>query len=438
MPWHRTTAVFGGSPAGEYKSAQTGWSSPVGISNVVGCSVIVSAAAIDHAASKRGQQGQNRVFPLKIQALALEPGISNDYHLTVISSRNSNDECASGDRDGPPPGLPNGARVILAPLCGLTDAVFRRICLDRGADMVVTEMISSEAMTRGKEHTVRSLKGMDVRQGPLSLQIFGGDPAKMGETAARLSELEPEYVDMNFGCPVRKIVTQNGGSAVLRDLDLLGRICREVVRRSRVPVSAKIRAGWDKSTGDQIKEIARTIEDAGVSMLAVHARTRKQGFKGQANWDLIAQAKDAVGIPVVGNGDVTSADDFFAIHAHSGCDAVMIGRGAIGNPWVFEEIRARLDGVEYEMPTPRERVEVLLDHVAREVAVDGEPYGVITSRKVMSAYVKHLPGARELRGEMMQLTRLEDLEELLRNYIDTTLAGLSQPSPENTSWTSQN
>jgi tRNA-dihydrouridine synthase B len=377
---------------------------------------------------------------LKIQALALEPHNSNDYHLTVISYQNGIHDYASGDgrtaagsdgatRPAPgcgcdvgPPGLPNGARAILAPLCGLTDAVFRKICLDRGADMVVTEMISSEAMTRGKEHTVRSLKGMDVRQGPLSLQIFGGDPIKMGETAAQLSDLGPEYIDMNFGCPVRKIVTQNGGSAVLRDLGLLKRICLEVVRRSQVPVSAKIRAGWDKPSGGKIRDIARTIEDAGVSMLAVHARTRKQGFKGQANWDLIAEAKNAVTIPVVGNGDVAGADDFLAIHRHTGCDAVMIGRGAIGNPWVFEDIRTRLDGVEYSPPSLRERVDVLLDHVTREVEIDGEPHGVITSRKVMAAYVKRLPGARELRGEMMQITRLEDFETLLRRYTETTLS----------------
>jgi len=279
-------------------------------------------------------------------------------------------------------------------------------------------MVSSEAMTRGREHSVRAIKGLSVEEGPLSVQIFGGDPERMGETAALLSEMEPEYIDMNFGCPVRKIVTQNGGSAVLRDLDLLGRICREVVRQSEVPVSAKIRAGWDKSSGSQIREIARVIEDAGVSMLAVHARTRKQGFTGRADWDLIAEAKNAVAIPVIGNGDVTTADDFFELVRQTNCEAVMIGRGAIGNPWIFAEIRARLEGRDYQSPGPRERVEVLLDHVRREVEVDGEPHGVITSRKVMAAYVKHLPGARDLRGVMMQITTIAALEELFNSYLD--------------------
>jgi nifR3 family TIM-barrel protein len=284
--------------------------------------------------------------------------------------------------------------------------------------MVVTEMISSEAMTRGKEHTVRSVKGLDVGEGPLSLQIFGGDPQRMGETAAALSALEPEYIDLNFGCPVRKIVAQNGGSAVLKDLRLLERICRQVVRQSRVKVSAKIRVGWDKSSGNQVRAITRTIEDAGVSMLAVHARTRKQGFAGRANWDLIAEAKDAVDIPVVGNGDVTGADSFFAIASHTGCDAVMIGRGAIGNPWVFSEIAARLENRDYSPPGPRERVEVLLAHVRRKVELDGEPNGVITSRKVMGAYVKQLPGARDLRGTMMQITTFNQLQGVFCNYLE--------------------
>jgi len=367
---------------------------------------------------------------LKIQALALERPIGNDYHLTVNSTWNHNEPPAGSASPAQriealagaasqlgPAGLPNGARVILAPLCGITDAVFRRICLERGADMAVTEMVSSEAMTRGKENTVRSLMGLDVGDGPLSVQIFGGDPERMGKTAAVLSALDPEYIDMNFGCPVRKVVAQNGGSAVLKDLDLLGRICREVVRRSRVPVSAKIRAGWDKPSGARIRDIARTVEDAGVAMLAVHARTRKQGFAGRADWDLVAEAVDAVDIPVVGNGDVTTADGFFEISNHTGCAAVMIGRGAIGNPWLFSEISARLGSREYSPPRPRERAKVLLRHVRQEVEMDGEPRGVITSRKVMGAYVKHLPGARDLRGAMMKATTLAALENLFRDYI---------------------
>jgi nifR3 family TIM-barrel protein len=318
-----------------------------------------------------------------------------------------------------PRGLPNGARVLLAPLCGITTAPFRRICLDHGADMAVTEMVSSEAVTRGKRARCRAMDGVDTREGPLSIQIFGSDPERMGETAAVLAdEYHPEYIDMNFGCPVKKIVSRNGGSAILRNLDLLDRICREVVRRSPVPVSAKIRAGWDKPTGTMVREIARVIEDAGVTMLAIHARTRKQGFSGKANWDLIAEARAAVDIPVVGNGDIRGAGDVLRMVEHTDCDAVMIGRGAIGNPWIFEEIRARTAGVPYTPPTPRERVAVLVEHVRASVEVQGEPLGVITTRKVQAAYVKHLPGARELRGKLMSIESVAELEDTLSSYLE--------------------
>ena len=325
------------------------------------------------------------------------------------------------------PGLSNGARVILAPLCGVTTAPFRRICLERGADMVVTEMISSEAMTRGKEEDCRAIRGLDATEGPLSLQIFGGDPVRMGETAARLSEMQPHYIDMNFGCPVKKIVNGGGGSAVLREVELLGNICREVVRRSSVPVSAKIRAGWDRPTGEKVRELACTIEDAGVSMLALHARTRAQGFSGHANWDLIAEAKRAVTIPVVGNGDIRNADDVLRIAEHTNCDAVMIGRAAIGNPWIFEEVKTRLAGGEFTAPTPRERVAVLLRHVAEAVRLDGEPGGVIASRKVMAAYLKRAPGVKAIRGGLMQARTLTELRDLLGGYVESMGAVADAP-----------
>lgn len=283
--------------------------------------------------------------------------------------------------------------------------------------MVVTEMVSSEAMTRGKSEDCRALRGLERDEGPLSLQIFGGDPVRMGETAARLSEMEPEYIDMNFGCPVKKIVNGGGGSAVLREVELLGDICREVVRRSSVPVSAKIRAGWDRPTGEKVRELACTIEDAGVSMLALHARTRSQGFSGVANWDLIAEARRAVSIPVIGNGDVKSAEDVARMAEHTGCDAVMIGRAAIGNPWIFEEVKTRLEGREYVQPTPRERVMVLVRHVQEAVRIDGEPGGVIASRKVMGAYLKRMPRAKSMRAGLMQSRTLSELNDLLGAYL---------------------
>lgn len=315
-------------------------------------------------------------------------------------------------------GLPNGARLILAPLCGITTAVFRKICFDRGAEMAVTEMICSDAVSRGRLDHVRAIKGLDAGEGPLSLQMFGAEPEQMGITAEWLSGFNPEYVDINFGCPVRKIVKKNGGSAVLKDLKLLGEICRAVVVRSRVPVSAKVRAGWGKPSDVEIRDIARTAEDAGVSMLTVHARTRNQGYGHKADWDLIAAAKDAVNIPVVGNGDVKNADDMIAMVERTGCDAVMVGRAAIGNPWVFTELKARLDGERYEPPSARERLRTLIEHVRRSVEANGEPLGVVNTRKTTAAYLKNVPGARRLRGELMRVVGLSELEDELEAFME--------------------
>jgi nifR3 family TIM-barrel protein len=310
-----------------------------------------------------------------------------------------------------------GVDVVMAPLCGITDSVFRRICLDRGADMVVTEMVSSEGLIRNSKQ-VRAIRGLDMSQGPLSIQIFGNDPERMGEAAEILSELNPRFLDMNFGCPVRKIVSKNGGSAVLRDPDLLHRICKRVVEKSSVPVSAKIRCGWDKASAGSLEELGSAIEGAGVSMVAVHARTKKQAFKGKANWLLIKQLKEAVSIPVIGNGDVIDAESYFKIRRETGCDAVMIGRGAIGNPWVFNEIKAAIEGREYTPPTHEERVTVLLHHVRQSVARLGEPMGLVLTRKIMAAYLKRLPNARELRGKAMVCDRMDELERMFHNYLE--------------------
>ena len=309
-----------------------------------------------------------------------------------------------------------GVKVMLAPLCGITDSVFRRICLDRGADMVTTEMISSEGLVRNSGH-IRAIRGLDMAEGPLSLQIFGSDPDTMGEAAALLSELKPRFLDMNFGCPVKKIVSRNGGSAVLKDVDLLHAICRRVVERSSVPVSAKIRSGWDRPTSSTLAEIGRAIEGAGVSMVTIHARTKKQGFKGEANWRLIETLRDTLSIPVVGNGDVMGAESYFEIREQTGCDAVMIGRGAIGNPWIFEEIKAAIAGRPYTPPTPRERVAVMLEHVRLAVEEIGEPTGIVLNRKIMAAYLKRLPNARELRGKLMKCESLAVLEGLVADYV---------------------
>jgi len=250
----------------------------------------------------------------------------------------------------------------------------------------------------------------------VALQIFGGDPGRMGETAALLSEYRPLAIDLNFGCPVRKIIKGRGGADLLRDIPRLAQICREAVRRSQVPVSAKIRTGWDICDPARLTDIARTIEGEGVSLITVHARTRAQVYAGAADWDNITLVKRAVSIPVIGNGDVNCFDDYLNMKNRTGCDAVMIGRAAIGNPWIFAEIKARLRRTPFEPPTPGQRIEVLLGQLRQSVQELGEPLGIISVRRVIAAYLRFLPGARALRGTLLSLERLSDIENALAPY----------------------
>jgi tRNA-dihydrouridine synthase B len=314
--------------------------------------------------------------------------------------------------------LLKGIEVVLAPLAGITDWIFRGICFQHGVDMAVSEMISSDAVTR-TNNPLRAMRHLRECQGPLALQIFGADPGRMAETAARLSEYRPMMIDLNFGCPVKKIVKGKGGAALLRDIPLLARVCREVVRSSRVPVSAKIRTGWDTSDPIRLAEIARVIQGEGISLITVHARTRAQAYGGEADWKMIETVKGAVSIPVIGNGDVKSADDFINMKNRTGCDAVMIGRAAIGNPWIFTEIKARLQGTRFTPPAPKDRIDVLREQLRLSVQELSEPLGIISVRRVIAAYLKFLPGARGLRGALMSLEHLGDIEKVLNLYLNT-------------------
>lgn len=305
-----------------------------------------------------------------------------------------------------------GVDVILAPLAGITDAIFRRICLDHGADMVFSEMISADGLVR-TGRSLRALRDMRTGDSRTALQLFGSDPATMGEAAAVLSRYEPRFIDINMGCPVKKIVKRNGGAALLKDMDHLARVCEAVIAGSTRPVSAKVRTGWSEASPESIREIGRTLEESGIALVTVHARSKAQAFRGRADWSQIAMMKETVSVPVIGNGDVWSADDYFAMRRETGCDAVMIGRGAIGNPWIFDEIKARMRGGAFEAPGWRTRMGTMLHHVSQAVARLGEPLGVITSRKIMAAYVKHLPNARDLRSALMRCERLEEIAAVL-------------------------
>jgi len=308
--------------------------------------------------------------------------------------------------------------LFLAPMAGVSEAPFRRLCRRFGADVVVSEFLSSEGLRRGSERSFR-MASFDAVERPIGIQIFGAEPAAMAEAAALVTEVfAPEYVDINFGCPVKKVVKRNGGSGCLKDLDLVQRIIRAVVAATPLPVTVKIRSGWDESLRDPVG-IARRCEDAGARMLTLHARTRTQMFAGSAQWDEIAVVTAALGIPVVGNGDVNTAADVGRMREQTGCAGVMIARGAFGNPWIFRDARALLDGRPVPPPpTAEERFQVALEHARLALALEGDtPKAVLEFRKHLGWYARGLPGAAALRERLHRVATLAEVERIFSDYL---------------------
>src|SRR5687767_8922027 len=252
--------------------------------------------------------------------------------------------------------------LILAPMAGVSEAPFRQISRTMGADVVLSEFLSSEAIRRRIRTTLEGAE-FEACERPIGIQIYGSDPAGMAEAAAVITaHFQPEFIDINFGCPVKKVVQRNGGSGCLRDLDLVDTIIRAVIGATHLPVTVKTRSGWSEDSRDPVG-IALRMQDAGARAFTLHARTRTQMFQGKANWDEIARVVEALSIPVIGNGDVLSADDVVRMHRHTGCAAVMIGRGSFGNPWLFRDARALLAGhTRPAPPTAAERFTVALEH----------------------------------------------------------------------------
>jgi nifR3 family TIM-barrel protein len=310
-----------------------------------------------------------------------------------------------------------GRLVALAPVASITNSIYRRLCKEQGADYCVTELVSSEALTRDSLRSYE-LARFTPGERPIAVQIFGGDPGKMAQAVDLVNELQPDAIDINMGCPARKVVRNAGGSDLLRDLPRLGRVVAAVVRRASVPVSVKIRAGWDESSINAM-ESARVIEAEGAQWLTLHARTRAQGFGGRARWELIAQVKRAVGIPVIGNGDITSADDAVRMFQETGCDSVMVGRGSFGYPWIFGQIKARLAGREFVVPTPEERVAMALRNLRMELeeGQSSERHVVHAMRKHLAWYIADLPGSKEVRTRIFTADTYAEVEDVLRSYV---------------------
>lgn len=306
--------------------------------------------------------------------------------------------------------------LYLAPMAGFTDRVFREICKEHGADVMVTEFVMADKFLdpRGEKDAWETVD-FTARQRPMGVQIFGGNPARMGEAAARIAgRLQPDFIDINYGCPAPKVVENCAGSSLLRDPCLLQEVAASVVRQAgqMVPVTAKIRIGWDAQSINAV-EIARRLEDAGIEAIAVHGRTKEQGYSGDANWEVIHAVADAVQLPVIGNGSVRTAMDVNRVRSADKVRGLMIGRAALGYPWIFREIKHALKyGVDPEPPTLDERWDVMIRYCRELLEHRGkDPWDRINwMRARLKAFAKGFPGSKELRRE---LELVADIDQLL-------------------------
>jgi len=309
--------------------------------------------------------------------------------------------------------------VLLAPMAGVTEAPFRGICKRMGAGLTYTEMVSAKALHYNPDgNGSRSLLTMSPHETPCAVQVFGADPEMMAVQARLIVERYGDAValiDINMGCPVTKVVAKGEGSALMRTPKLASAIVESIVAACGVPVTVKFRKAWDETEGDAV-EFARAMEAAGASAVAVHGRTREQFYRGAADWDVIADVKSAVSIPVIGSGDVFSAADVVAMIERTGVDAVMVARGAQGNPWIFRQARALLDrGEEIAAPTAFERIDMALEH-ARELVTFAGERAFVRMRKHVAWYISDMPGAASMRSRVNECAGYEDLEALLTAY----------------------
>jgi len=308
--------------------------------------------------------------------------------------------------------------LYLAPMAGVSESPFRRICRRFGADVVVTEFLSAEGIRRENAATMDKLRfGADER--PIGVQIFGADPDAMAAAAALVTDVfAPEFIDINFGCPVKKVVKRNGGSGCLKDPSLVTSVIKAVAASTHLPVTVKIRSGWSEEMRDPVG-IALRCQDAGARALALHPRTRAQMYTGAARWTEIAAVADALEIPVIGNGDIRTPSDVVRMHRETGCDAVMVARGSFGQPWMFTQARAMLDGLPVPPdPGVAERFAIALDHARMAQDFEADPRGAaIEFRKHLGWYVKGLPGSAELRRRLHAVESLGEVEGIFGDYL---------------------
>ena len=300
--------------------------------------------------------------------------------------------------------------AFLAPMAGIADRAFRELCVNHGAAYTVTEMVSSKGLTLGDRKSGELLKIGEER--PCAAQIFGDDPEIMAAAAVKCLDFKPEIIDINMGCPAPKVAMNGGGASLLKKPELAFEVIKAVATAVPVPVTVKIRKGWDESSVNAVK-IAELAEKAGASALAIHGRTRTQMYSGEVDLDIIKEVKNAVGIPVIGNGDVTDEQSAAIMLEKTGCDALMIGRGALGNPWVFERINAYLDECRVlPEPTLSQKMATMLRHIEKIIEYKGEYTAMREARHHAGYYTKGLRGGAVLRHEICSFEHFEQLEEL--------------------------
>ena len=309
-------------------------------------------------------------------------------------------------------------QVVLAPMAGISNTAYRQIIKEMGAGLIYAEMVSDKALVYGSEKTFDLLKMSDMER-PIAQQIFGSDVDSFVKAAKLVEDkMHPDIIDINMGCPVPKVaIKSQAGSALLKNPDKIKEIVSAVVKAVSVPVTVKIRSGWDANSVNAV-EVAKVIEEAGASAITVHGRTRAQGYSGNADWNIIKQVKESVSIPVIGNGDVTSAEKAKEMLDFTGCDAVMIGRGVLGNPWLIKECVSYLEsGIIPPKPSAREKIEMLKRHYQLLVDSTSEKQAILEIRTHALWYIKGMPKSAYIKNEICKTKNSEDLFKILNDYL---------------------
>ena len=311
-------------------------------------------------------------------------------------------------------------RVFLSPMAGVTDLPFRLICKEQDCGMLYTEMVNAKALCYDDQNTKKMLR-MDKDEHPVAVQIFGSDPEFMGKAAIIMNQYPNEILDINMGCPAPKVVKNGDGSALLKNPELAAKVLKAVVGNSEKPVTLKIRKGWDDTCINAV-EIAKIAEDCGISAIAIHGRTREQYYSGKADWDIIRQVKENVSIPVIGNGDVFEVEDAINMLNQTNCDAIMIGRGAQGNPWIFKRINHYMQtGEILPEPTLEEKINTAKKHLKLAVEEHGEYVAVREMRKHIAWYLKGLRNSARVRDEINKIESYEEVVNKLESYMQDCL-----------------